>query len=90
MRKKTTPALVALAVSIGATLVGRTLGHDSTLALLSEGYTFIPKRCQRYRSDIFETRLMLTRAICMTGERRPRFSINQIGLPERAHCLKPR
>ena len=45
MREKTSQALMALAVSAGATLVGRTLGQDSTLALLSEGYTFIPKRC---------------------------------------------
>jgi len=40
---------------------------DSTLALLSEGYTFVSKRCQRYHSDIFQTRLMLTRAICIMG-----------------------
>lgn len=32
---------------------------DSTLALLADGYTFIAKRCRRYESDIFETRLML-------------------------------
>lgn len=68
MKKKTAPALMALAVSVGATLAGRTLGQDSTLALLSEGYTFIPKRCRRYRSDVFETRLMLTKVICMMGE----------------------
>jgi hypothetical protein len=30
---------------------------DSTLALLSDGYTFISKLCQRYQFDIFETRL---------------------------------
>ncbi len=42
--------------------------RDSTLALLSEGYTFISTRCRHYRSDLFETRLMLQRAICMTGE----------------------
>lgn len=41
---------------------------DSTLALLREGYTFIPKRCQRFRSDLFETRLMMRKAICMSGE----------------------
>jgi fatty-acid peroxygenase len=68
MRKKTTLALAALTGSVGAALATRALSTDSTLALLSEGYTFIPKRCQRYRSDIFETRLMLEKAICMTGE----------------------
>jgi fatty-acid peroxygenase len=41
---------------------------DSTLSLLSEGYTFISKRCQRYQSDIFETRLMLRKVFCMMGE----------------------
>jgi fatty-acid peroxygenase len=41
---------------------------DSTLALLSEGYTFISKRCERYQSDIFETRLMFRKAICTMGE----------------------
>ncbi len=40
---------------------------DSTLALLREGYAFVPERCRRLRSDIFETRLMLTRAICISG-----------------------
>jgi fatty-acid peroxygenase len=40
---------------------------DSTLALLRDGYTFIPKRCERYRSDLFETRLMLQRAVCVHG-----------------------
>jgi fatty-acid peroxygenase len=41
---------------------------DSSLALLSDGYTFISKRCQRYQSDIFATRLMLRNAICVMGE----------------------
>ena len=41
---------------------------DSTLALMSEGYMFISRRCQRYRSDLFETRLMLRKAVCMMGE----------------------
>lgn len=41
---------------------------DSTLALLRDGYTFIRKRCQRYQSDIFQTRLMGQKTICMHGE----------------------
>ena len=41
---------------------------DSTLALLSEGNTFISNRCRRLDSDIFETRLMLQRAFCTLGE----------------------
>lgn len=41
---------------------------DSTLALLQDGYTFISKRCRRYQSDIFETRLLLQKTICVRGE----------------------
>ncbi|HET8551770.1 MAG TPA: cytochrome P450 [Gammaproteobacteria bacterium] len=40
---------------------------DSTLALLSEGYDFIANRCARYRTDVFETRLMLRRVFCASG-----------------------
>lgn len=40
---------------------------DSTLSLLLEGYEFIPKRCQRFGTDLFETRLLLQKTICMTG-----------------------
>ena len=40
---------------------------DSSLALLAEGYTFIQERCRHYGTDLFETRLMLQRAVCMTG-----------------------
>ena len=41
---------------------------DSTLALLLDGYEFISKRCRRYDSDLFETRLLLQKVICMQGE----------------------
>jgi fatty-acid peroxygenase len=41
---------------------------DSTLALLAEGYTFISTRCERLQSDVFETRIMLRKAICVMGE----------------------
>jgi fatty-acid peroxygenase len=41
---------------------------DSTLALLHEGYLFIPNRCRDLGSDVFETRLMLEQVICMQGE----------------------
>lgn len=46
----------------------RDKGLDHTLALLSDGYTFVTKRCDRYGSDIFKTRLMLQDTICMMGE----------------------
>lgn len=68
MRSKTTLALTALAGSAGAAVAARTLLQDSTLALLSEGYEFIPRWCRHHRSDVFETRLMLTKAVCIMGQ----------------------
>ncbi len=40
---------------------------DSTPALLTDGYEFVSKRCQKHQSDVFETRLMLRKTICMKG-----------------------
>lgn len=40
---------------------------DGTLGLLRDPYGFVRKRCQRYGADLFETRLLLRRTICMTG-----------------------
>jgi fatty-acid peroxygenase len=65
MKKRTALTLAALA---GGGLAARRLAQDETLALLAEGYDFIPERCRRNRSDIFETRLMLARVVCMVGE----------------------
>lgn len=48
--------------------IPRDRSPDSSLAFLSEGYTFISNRCRRYQSDIFETRLLLEKAYCMMGE----------------------
>ena len=59
---------------------------DSTLALLSDGYTFIQKRCRRFQSDIFETRLMLRKAICTTGEEAARM-FYEPGRFTRRHAL---
>ncbi len=41
---------------------------DSTLAFLSEGYRFVSNRCKRYGTDVFETRLIGRRAVCVMGE----------------------
>lgn len=45
----------------------RTKAPDSTLALLLEGYAFIPSRCRRFGSDAFETRIAGHKVVCMTG-----------------------
>src|SRR3569833_876051 len=42
-------------------------GLYNTLALLREGYLYIPNRCRRYHSDVFKTRLLLQDTICMSG-----------------------
>ncbi|MFE4105666.1 cytochrome P450 [Almyronema epifaneia] len=41
---------------------------DSTLALATEGYCFISNRCDRYQSEIFQTRLLFEKTICFRGE----------------------
>ena len=41
---------------------------DNTWRLLTEGYLFLPNRCRKYRSELFETRLMGQKVVCMSGE----------------------
>lgn len=41
---------------------------DNSLAMMREGYLFIKNRVDRYQSDLFETRLLGQKAICMSGE----------------------
>lgn len=41
---------------------------DHTLTFLREGYLFIPNRINRYQSDLFETRLLGKRVICISGK----------------------
>jgi fatty-acid peroxygenase len=40
---------------------------DSTIALLKDPYKFISKRCRELHSDVFVTRILLKRTICMSG-----------------------
>ncbi|MYZ49743.1 cytochrome P450 [Propylenella binzhouense] len=47
--------------------IPRDRGFDATLALLREGYRFLPNRWARFGTDIFETRLLLRRAVCIGG-----------------------
>ncbi len=41
---------------------------DSTIALMKEGYLFIKNRTDRYRSELFEARLLGQKMICISGE----------------------
>ncbi|WP_152403950.1 cytochrome P450 [Paenibacillus cellulositrophicus] len=43
-------------------------GLDHSLAFLKEGYLYITNRTLGFQSDVFETRLLGERAICMRGE----------------------
>ncbi len=41
---------------------------DSTLSFLMQGYDFISQVCEKKKSDIVQTRLLLQKFICMKGE----------------------
>jgi fatty-acid peroxygenase len=43
-------------------------GVDGSVALLRDGYEFISNRCRRLGTDIFATRLLGRRTICLMGE----------------------
>src|SRR6195952_5862586 len=46
----------------------RDRNFDATRALLfTEGYTFVTNRCRKFGTDLFATRIMLRKAICMQG-----------------------
>ncbi len=40
---------------------------DDTLAIATQGYAFIGNRCRAAGADVFETRILLQRTICMLG-----------------------
>ncbi|PLS17993.1 cytochrome P450 [Bacillus sp. M6-12] len=48
--------------------IPREKGLDNSLSLLKEGYLFIQNRCRQFQTDIFQTRLMGEKVICMSGE----------------------
>ncbi|WP_164670779.1 cytochrome P450 [Virgibacillus doumboii] len=48
--------------------IPREKGLDNSLTLLKEGYNYIPRRRNSFRTDIFQTRLMGQKVICIGGE----------------------
>ncbi|WP_026690199.1 cytochrome P450 [Alteribacter aurantiacus] len=50
------------------TPIPKAKGFDNTLKLLKEGFYFLPKRRQELGSDMFETRLLGKKVVCMGGE----------------------
>lgn len=61
---------------------------DSTLALIRDPYRFISDGCRRHQSDLFETRLLLQRTICMTGPEAARLFYDPTFSRARAQCRK--
>ncbi|WP_187119487.1 cytochrome P450 [Bacillus testis] len=41
---------------------------DDSIALLQEGYRYIPNRCQKYGTRVFRTRLLGEKVVCISGE----------------------
>jgi len=66
----------------------RAAGFDNTFALLREGYRFLPDRSSALGSDVFATRLMLRRVLCVRGEDAARM-FYQPGRFTRRHALPP-
>lgn len=50
------------------TTIPKDKNFDSSLILLRDGYEFIQKKRQKLGTDIFRTRLMLKKTICMSGK----------------------
>ncbi|GAA0479817.1 fatty-acid peroxygenase [Salinibacillus aidingensis] len=42
-------------------------GMDHSIALLQEGYLFIKNRADQFKTDLFETRVLGKKVVCMTG-----------------------
>jgi fatty-acid peroxygenase len=62
---------------------------ESSLALLLDGYNFIAKRRQRYGSDIFMSRLLLQKTICIGGEDAARLFYDNARFVRKAAIPKP-
>lgn len=65
------------------------LPPDATFDLLSRGYRFVSDRCDRLGTDVFETRLMGERTVCMRGREAAELFCDT-SLFERADGFPPR
>src|SRR5699024_10731805 len=61
---------IAIIIEVRGRLMGipREQGLDNTHKLLSEGFHYIPDRRRKFQSDIFQTRLLGQKVICIGGE----------------------
>lgn len=48
--------------------IPRSILPDDTLAVAYDGYQFVSKRCEKLGTDLFQTRLLLKKTICMKGK----------------------
>lgn len=48
--------------------LARESGFDHTFAAVREGYMFLPNRRKSFRSDVFDTRILGRRAVCLGGK----------------------
>ena len=64
----------------------RAPGFDNSIAFLAQGYEFMPRRYAALDSDLFATRLMLQRVLCVRGEDAGRM-FYQPGRFTRRHAL---
>ena len=65
---------------------------DSTISFVRDGYEFISNRCRRYRSDVFQTRLMSRPVICMRGGEAARCSTatgSSVRAQRQPSCARP-
>jgi fatty-acid peroxygenase len=74
--------------SLARQAIPRTSSLDSTFALLAEGYRFMPRRFERFGSDMFITRLLLRQAVCMRGEEAAQMFYHP-GRFTRRHAIPP-
>lgn len=65
--------------------IPRVPGIESSIALLGEGYDFIPNRCRRLHTDVFQVRLLLQNTICLSGEEAARLFYDESRF-QRAHA----
>jgi len=48
--------------------LARESGFDHTFDAVREGYMFLPNRRKSFRSDVFDTRILGRRAVCLGGK----------------------
>ncbi len=69
--------------------IPRDEGIDHSLALLKEGYEYILNRRKSLQTNIFETRILGKKAICMGGKEAAQLFYDQTKFQRQDAVLKP-